>query len=84
MLHNKRNQLLQIDAENKPVKSFEGIKLDDEGDIEELQQRILPYVFTCKNKKMSLNINQEDERFTLEVEGKNFDDFTFCDASHCK
>ena len=84
MMHNKRNQLLQIDAENKPVKSFEGIKLDDEGDIEELQQRILPYVFTCKDKKMSLNINQEDERFTLQVEGKNFDDFTFCDESHRK
>ena len=83
LMHNKRNQLLQIDAENKPIKVFQGVKLDSTG-IAKLKNGSLPYLFSCKDKKISVDIDADEERFVLQIEGKDFDVYQYCDPSFSK
>ena len=80
----KRSQTLSIEAENKIIKTFFGIKLDSLSFERMKDQSMLPYLFNHRGKKILFDIDTEQLTFLFDVDGKPFDDYIFLDPSHSK
>ena len=58
--HDKRSKLFEIEAENKVVKQVYDVTLDKTG-IQELKtQGVFPYNFMQRERKVTVDINEED------------------------